>query len=82
MGNILTSGFMRYDTVCFRVGVPMLQRYVAISVTVSAVVIKAAPLSQFVCFPSSSKLGRKEWDIKELLQNGGGGDQCVSSTAA
>ena len=73
MGNILTSGIMRYDAVWFGIGVPMLQGYIAVSVTVSALVIKAATLSQFIYFPYSSKLERKERDKKELLQNGGGG---------
>jgi len=59
LGNILTSGIMRYDAVWFDIGVPMLQKYVAVSVAVSALVIKAAALSQFIYFPYSSKSERK-----------------------
>ena len=49
----------------------MLQRFVAVSATISALVTKAGTSSQFIHFLYSSKLERKEYDEKELLQNGG-----------
>jgi hypothetical protein len=69
VGNVLTSGIMRYEAVYFGIGVPMLQRYVAVCVTISPWWLRQQLYhSSFIFFIPVNYRGRNVIK-KELLQN-------------